>query len=576
MGKIERMIELARAHVEQGAANAAEVYYRMVLKETDPPKSGVERLARGEACMWRARQALHDGRQGAAVDWYMRALQADPLAVDYRVEYCVRALIPMGMFKNARIEAERATRIDPVSTEAWRTLGGVEAALGNVEASVAAYDRQLDLAPDDPNARLDRATIALDTGDYETVRDMCSPVLNTDRAPDAQHALAMATYREAHHEAAITMYDAAIAGGCYDPSLARWNKSLALHSIGRYREGWEAHEHRGRQKTDGAMALVMNRFQAPAWTTRTGPCRLHVHQEMGHGDTIAMARYLPQLLEEGHDVRLEVNDSMVGLMARSFPRVQVMAKAVDYPGALGLPPFDFHVPMLSLPDLFRTDIDTVPWPGPYLRPSDTLASFYREKLANVAHRETRKVGLCWSSGIRTEGLWIGEYGRRKSMPLEELSRVCNDDDAFVSLQSGPERAELAEPTFDHRRSCEEIVHDLLPKRPQWDDTAALIANLDLVITVDTAVAHLAGAMGVPVWIMMQRDGQSWHFMCWRPGASWNEASPWYPSARIFRQHEFNRPHIWDDVIRDVAAALAGGQHADDPHRRHEAAGAADN
>jgi ADP-heptose:LPS heptosyltransferase len=90
------------------------------------------------------------------------------------------------------------------------------------------------------------------------------------------------------------------------------------------------------------------------------------------------------------------------------------------------------------------------------------------------------------------------------------------------------------------------------------DTAALIECLDLVITVDTAVAHLAGAMGKPVWVICQRDASSWHFMCWRPRAPWNERSPWYPTARIFRQHEFNRPHFWDDVIEDVSNALREG------------------
>jgi len=95
----------------------------------------------------------------------------------------------------------------------------------------------------------------------------------------------------------------------------------------------------------------------------------------------------------------------------------------------------------------------------------------------------------------------------------------------------------------------------LPEKPSWDDTAALIENLDLVIAVDTGVAHLAAAMGKPVWVMMQRDGASWHFLCYREGASWNEKSPWYPSIRVFRQHAFNTPGYWDEVVADVARAL---------------------
>lgn len=537
--KILRMIELARGHVEAGGAAPADLYYRMVLKETSPPKNGVERLAHGEACVWNARKCLHNGQLGAATDWYRRALSADPLATDYRVEYCVKTLIPMGMHKNARIEAERATKLDPNSKEAWRTLGGMEHVLGNVAASIAAYDRQLELDPDNPLARLDRATIALDTADYDTVRKMCEPVLATDSKGDALHCLAMVAYREGRHEDAIALYDRAIAAGCYDPKLAEWNKSLALHSIGRYLEGWQAHEARGKQKTDEAMALMMRRFTFPLWNGEPAPARIHIHQEMGHGDVLAMARYISLLIERGYDVRLEVMESMVGLLQRSFPGATVMPKAADYPGAMGLPPFDYHLPMLSLPAVFKTDIDTVPWSGPYLKADPALARQYDARIGGVTEAGfkvgRRRVGLCWSSGIRQDGLWISEYGRRKSMTFEQLRPMFSNcqDNVFVSLQVGPEREQLHDP-----------VRDLLPRKPDWDDTAALIECLDVVVTVDTAVAHLAGALGKPVLLMMHTEG-SWHWMTKRAD------SPWYPTARIFRKDGAD----WRSVIDRIALAL---------------------
>lgn len=564
--KIRRMIELARGHMEAGGVTAAGAYYRMILKDTSPPKSGVERIAHGEACVWYARKSLAEGHAGAAADWYQQALRADPLANDYRIEYCVKALLPMGLHKNARIELERATRIDPASADAWRKLGGIEHALGNAAAAVEAYDRALALTPDDPYARTDRATIALDTADYGTIREMCEPCLRGKLRGDALHLLAMAEYRLGHHESAILLYDAAIADGCDDPELATWNKSLALHSIGRYREGWAAHEARGRQKTDKAMALVMNRFTAPRWEgepaliddkicdrSHTGPLRLHLHQEMGHGDVIAMARYVPLLLERGYDVRVEVMDSMVGLLQRSFPEAKVMPKAVDYPGAMGIPLFDYHLPMLSLPAVFGTDVDTVPWHGPYLKPDPELVGQYRAKLP----ANKRKIGLCWSSGLRQEGLWISEYGRRKSMKFETLWPVVEActlpmvetgngamkhtrlmlDHYFVSLQVGPERQERRDP-----------VVDLLPAKPSWDDTAALVECLDLVVTVDTSVAHLAGALGKPVLLLMHTEG-SWHWMTKRLD------SPWYPSAKLYRQ---SVPHQWSEVIAAVSADLVRG------------------
>lgn len=524
------MIQLARAHVEAGGQGAAGVYYRMVLADTSPPKTGEERIAHGEACLWYARKSLGEGRFGTATDWYQQALQADPLASEYRVEYCVKALIPMGMHKNARIEAERATKTAPDSKEAWRTLGGMEHALNNSEAAIAAYDKQLEIAPDDPIARLDRAAIALDSADYKTVKKMCDPVLKTDMKADALHCLAMVAYREGRHEDAIKLYDQAIEAGCYDADLAEWNKSLALHSIGRYLEGWKAHEARGRQKTDQSMRLIMNRFTLPMWGGEPAPARIHIHQEMGHGDTIAMARYIAEFIAQGYDVRVEVNDSMVGLLQRSFPEAKVMAKAVDYPGALGIPAFDYHIPMLSLPFLFKTDIDTVPWYGPYLKPDQAKVERYRGLLP----KSGRRVGVCWSSGIRNEGLWLSQYGRRKSMHFSMLRPLIESfpKDHFINLQVGPERKDLTTP-----------VIDVLPDKPDWDETAALIEALDAVVTVDTSVAHLAGALGKPVYLAMHGEG-SWHFMTERLD------SPWYPSARLFRKTKG-----WHGVIDKMVLAL---------------------
>lgn len=561
---IADVVGRARAHVEADRIVAAEQLYRLILGMTTPPKSGQSRVAHGEACAFYAKMALLKQRYGQAADWFREAIQADPLGTDYRVDLVLRCFLPMGNLRAALVEAERAVRIAPDYGQTWRVLGGVHHEMGNAAKTIEAYEKQIALDTSDANALLDRATIALDVVDYDKVRELCAAVMeiSPDRAPDALHCLGMVAYREGRHEDAIDLYDLAVLGGARDLPVVHWNKSLAMHAIGRYREAWIEHENREFQKSNPALYLPMRRFTLPRWKGEpaTDPETrerkiIHVHYEAGAGDNIAMVRYLRVLCDLGFRVRYECADEMVDLIRGSFPEVKVFPKAADYPGALGVEPFDYHVPIGSLPAVLGTDIDSVPWSGPYVKADPILADRFRAKLGKADTRT--RVGLCWSSGIR-DGVWMREFGLRKSMHLSALEPLLGADCRFIALQVGPERAQLND--FGLLGECLSLfsdrVEDFLPARPTWAETAALIANLDLVITVDTAIAHLAGAMGKPVWVMCQRDASSWHFMCWRPGASWNDRSPWYPSARVFRQHNFGEPHRWVDVVDDVRAALA--------------------
>ena len=561
---IAALVERARRHVETNNPVAAESLYRLILGLCTPPKSGQTRVAYGEACAFYAQIALGRQRLGGAADWLREALSVDPLGTDYRIDLVKRCFIPMGNLRTARTDAERATKISPDHPGAWKILGNVHHELGNARDAIEAYDKQIALLPGDADALLDRATIALDVEDYAKVRDCCALVMGaeSERTPDATHCLAMVAYREHRHEDAIALFDQAIAGGCRDPGAAAWNKSLALHSIGRYIEGWAAHEEREHTRQNPALYLPMTRFTLPRWKGQPpaierstdirapqGPAVIHVHAEAGSGDNLSLCRYLRPMVQLGYRVRYEAMDDMVDLIRGSFPEVEVMPRAADYPGALGVKPFDYHCPIGSLPAVMKTDIDTIPWDGPYLKADPILTDRMRAQLARRADASGPKVGFCWSSGIRP-GVWMTEYGRRKSAAFEDIMPLADViqgelDGLAVALQVGPEREENGG-----------YILDLLASpKPSWSETAALIANLDLVITVDTAVAHLAGGMGKPTWLMCQRDACSWHFMCWRPGAPWNDRSPWYPTMRVFRQHAFDQPRFWDDVVADMATAL---------------------
>jgi Tfp pilus assembly protein PilF len=528
-------VELAHAHIEDGRPQHAALLYRIVLKETDPPKTAMERVARGEACFFFAREAALKHNLGTAADWYRDGLIADPFAGEARADFAMRVLRKQGNVVAARAQAMQGIRLTPDCPTLWRALGAVEHEAGDAAACIAAYDKRLELEPDHPDAMLDRVTIALDTEDYGYARELLDRIVQTPRAADAWHCLAMIAYREGRHEEAIGLYDLAIGLGCHNPASARWNQSLALHSIGRWREGWAAHEARGDVMDSPGMTTPMRRFTVPLWSGQPGPARIHVHAEQGMGDNLCLARYLPLLVERGYDVRLETHEDLISLMQRSFPAVKVMARALDYPGAYGLPMFDYHIPMLSLPFVFGTEVDSVPWDGPYLIPDPEKVAGYRKVVPAGA------VGLCWSSGIRS-GIWMRRYGERKSMRLVDMVKGLHRGQSWVSLQVGPERNELRDfPGID----------DVLPDHPTWDDTAALVACLDTVVTVDTAVSHLAGAMGKDVRLAMGMHS-SFHYLADVEGAAWQHRSPWYPETRVYRQ---TRPDLWGDVVARIAGDL---------------------
>ena len=285
--EINQLIGRARNHVESDRGYEASKLYRVILTKTLPPRSGVERVARAEAWTFFARIAASVQAYGTAVDWFRDAINADPRAVDYRLELVIKGYRPLLNWQLARQEALRSTQIEPGNQHAWRILGDVEMALCDVKRAAKAYDKQLEIAPDDPNAMLDRCVISLDVADYEFTEKLARKVMLTDRKADGIHVLAMIANRQGRHEDAIELFDQAIEAGCNNIHTAHWNKSLSLHSIGRLREGWVEHEHRRHELTNPALSLPFQRFNAPIWEGQPAPASIHVHAEAGMGDTFA-------------------------------------------------------------------------------------------------------------------------------------------------------------------------------------------------------------------------------------------------------------------------------------------------
>jgi len=538
----ENIIHRARKSIEEGQwVNAYPLYKQLLVRTYNYQTSGRQRIIHGEASAFFARLAIENGRLGTAYDWYKRAIVADPRAVDYRIELITKVYIPLRTFEIARLEAERCTKIEPDSYQAWRVLGNVESVIGDAERSLAAHRKQAELSNRSPLSLLDMITVLLDTEKYDEAEAICHEIIDGNDPQsrgDATHCLAMIKARYGNHEEAIDLYKQAINDEhSFDKPLIHFHMSLSLHSIGRYKEGWQSLAKRINNKTNLALYVPMKRFTKPIFEMQPPPAIVHIHAESGDGDNICLMRYLPMLTDKGYTVRYEARDTLLKLASDSLKGVEVVAQSLDHPGGLGIKDFDYHLPVGELPYQFETDIDTVPWYGPYVKTDPGLSKLYRWL------KPLGKVGIAWSSGVRdNEGLWVKRYGQLKSLSYDLLKPVIMvDPERFVSLQIGSPRQEN-----------DGMIEDVLPETPTWADTAALIENLDLVITPDTGLAHLAGAMGKPCWVMMHGYNSGWHFMCERPGALWNEKSPWYPSVRLFRQKV---PGQWNGVISMISSEL---------------------
>jgi tetratricopeptide (TPR) repeat protein len=538
---IELILSKGREQVEAGKWPQAYNCYRTVLMKLPPPWNGRQRVMYGEACAFFARLATQSERLGTAYDWYERALKADPRATDYRIELVNKSMALLGINEGAKEQAERCTKISPEDPMAWRTLALSYDRLGNLKQSLNAHNKQVQFSNRSSMALLDKVATLIDLEQYDVAESISDEVIMRNEPvykADAFHCKAMIKARCDEHEEAIIYFERALSGGCLNGTLVHFHLALSLFSIGRYKEGF-AHQSHGRlNRTDPNLFVPMQRFDRPMFAMQEPPALVHVHTESGAGDNFALWRFLPLLKQRGYAVRYEAGDDFFKLAKDSLTDIEVVPAALDYPGGVGLKGFDYHLPIGELPHVFGTNIDTVPWHGRYIKSDPTLAQKYKG---------APKVGIAWSSGIREQlGPWVKRYGQLKSVSFELIRPIIETLPmlSFVSLQVGSPRAE------------NDIIVDLLPEEPSWADTAALIENLDLVITPDTGLAHLAGAMGKPTWLMMHAHNQGWHFMCERPSASWNERSPWYPSMRIFRQ---KRGDDWTNVVGEIAMELRNGK-----------------
>ncbi len=488
-----------------------------------------------------AAAARATGDLAAADALYRGVLTLDPLHRD-AIRHHVVLAAQRGCPEDALAALNNASRADPLDAEFPFGRALVLAASGRTEAAIAAYDQAIALRPDDYLFREGRAGLLVVAGrPDDALADHDAAIALRPDVVEPRMARAGLLERARRFEEALAAYDRVIELR-EDFAQGWFAKALLLLTLGRYREGWPLYEWRWFVPDAPGPARL---FAQPMWDgSPLGERTLYVHIEQGLGDSIQFYRFVRQAMRSGRVV-LGVSERLAALFASQPDAPEVIVTGQT------LPRFDVYCPMMSLPWLLGNDLETIPRP-PYLRADPGRVERWRARLAPKHGRP--RIGIVWSGNRRHAN------DRMRSMPLPAMLAslglgspgLASPDSAPGLAMSGPDLSivslQIDVPESDRARLRETArVLDLGGDLEDLADTAAVISQLDLVISVDTAVAHLAGAMGKPVWVLLPRQAD-WRWMLDRAD------SPWYPSARLFRQdHEGD----WMTVAAQVRQALRG-------------------
>lgn len=464
------------------------------------------------------------GRHAEAKTRYEKALAAKPDFPQARNNLGI-ALAELGRQEEAMEEYRRAIALDPGYAEAHANLGVALATLDRHAEAIPCYERALarKLGFAEAELNLGNAYFALDRFD-EAIGCYEQAIAHAPSVARAHNNLGRALEANNRHEAAIACYAQAVALSP-DYAGAQWNLALAHLAIGDFAAGWQGYEWRWRTGDVATRALTQPLWRGDA--DLAGKSIL-VHAEQGLGDTLHFARYVPLLARRGARVLLEAQAPLLPLLA-SLDGLSGLFAAGER-----LPDFDCQVPLLSLPGAFATTLDSIPREIPYLAPPSDRVARWRTVLSPLP---APLIGIAWA------GSSTNRNDRNRSLPLERLLPLLDLPGArFVSLQKELRPGDAA------LLDAHPAVIRLGERLEDFADTAAVASLLDLVITVDTSIAHLAGALGRPVWIMLPFAAE-WRWLRGR------DDSPWYRTARLFRQP---RPGDWAGIVarlREAATRL---------------------
>jgi len=430
---------------------------------------------------------IRGGRAEAALEPLGRARALDPAFPDAAYNHAV-ALGELERWEEALAAYDQVLRLDAGNARAWNNRGNVLQKLERWAEAATSYERALALHPDHAEALYNRGLVLLTLG----------------RAREALDSIARSV---------------AIAPANAD---AQWTRSIVHLLLGEFEPGWRLHEWRWKTRQ---MAHLARGFREPLWlgAERLDGRTILLHADQGFGDTIQMARYAPMVEAAGAEVVLEVPPQLRRLMTSLSPTIRVVARQAPPPA------FDVQCPLGSLPLAFGTTVETVPAAHAYLHAASDDISLWKDRMGAGTRP---RIGLAWSGNPNQQ------RDRERSIPFATLAPLLDPRFEWHALQTdfraGEEDAARAAGVHIWREALRDFA-----------DSAALAANLDLVISVDTSVAHLAGATGRPAWILVM----------WMPEYRWmleRADTPWYASARLFRQPAAGD---WPATLAEVRRAL---------------------
>ncbi len=433
------------------------------------------------------------------------------------------ALAQQRRFEEAEAAYQQALRLHPRMARAHNNLGNLLAEQGKLEEAIACYRRAIHLQPGYPDAHSNLGNALRERGETEAaIAALREAIRIRPHYPEAHNNLGIALVKERAFDEAFHHYRTALHMRP-DYADAHLNYALARLLVGELGEGWQEYEWRWRCPGFELPDFPQSRWEGESVEGR----RILLTLEQGTGDTFQFIRYAQLLKERGATVLVRCSRSLVPILSRVLHIDRVMGD--DEP----LPEFDIYSPLLSLPRLLKTDLASIPAGGPYLEAEPELIAHWQHELDYI---QAFRIGIAWQGNPQYRG------DRHRSIPLAHFSPIAAVPGVrLISLQKGLGSEQLR----DVRFSITSLGKQVDEARGAFVDTAAALHSLDLVITSDTAIAHLAGAMGIPVWIALP-FANDWRWLLGR------DDSPWYSSARLFRQSESDD---WESVFSRMAEAL---------------------